>query len=244
MSRLDIPRIIGHRGAKATAPENTLAGIRQAHREGATWVEFDVKLTSDGAAILMHDETLERTTTGKGLVRETSLADIRRLDAGIHLGPQWKGEPVPTLQEALALMADLGMGFNLEVKPCPGREAETARVAIADLKKHWPKGAPPPIVSSFKPVSLAAVREVDPDMALGYLADELPANWQSEFARLGCRTAHLNHRKLKREQVTAVSAAGFPVLVWTVNELERGRELLGWGAAALITDRPVLFGGV
>src|SRR4051812_46107573 len=132
MIKFSVPKIIGHRGAKATAPENTLAGIRQAAREGATWVEFDVKLTADGYAILMHDETLERTTSGQGPVRRMALQDIRQLDAGMRFGPQWRGEKVPTLSEALQLLAELNMGFNLEVKPCPGREAETARAAVAD----------------------------------------------------------------------------------------------------------------
>src|SRR3954470_3019433 len=233
MARLSIPRIIGHRGAKATAPENTLAGIRQAHREGASWVEFDVKLTADGIAILMHGETLDRTTSGKGAVRAASLADIRRLDAGIRFGASWTGEKVPTLVEALQLLAELGMGFNLEVKPCPGREVETARAAIADLQAHWPPDATPPLISSFKPASLIAAREAAPQIALGLIADELPANWRLEMERLGCRTAHLDWRKLKPEHVQAVKAAGYPVLVWTVNELARGREILAWGAESL-----------
>src|SRR5215472_12885505 len=121
MTKVRVPRIIGHRGAKATAPENTLAGIRQARREGAAWVEFDVKLTADGHPILMHDDTLERTTDGQGPVAAARLADIRRLDAGSKFGPAWQGERVPLLSEALSVLAELDMGFNLEIKPCKGR---------------------------------------------------------------------------------------------------------------------------
>src|SRR3954470_20329365 len=179
MARLSIPRIIGHRGAKATAPENTLAGIRQAHREGASWVEFDVKLTADGVAILMHDEALDRTTSGKGAVRAASLADIRRLDAGIRFGASWTGEKVPTLVEALQLLAELGMGFNLEVKPCPGREVDTARAAVADVEACWPATRPAPLYSSFKAAALQAVRDAAPAAALAYLADKLQTGWRT-----------------------------------------------------------------
>src|SRR5215510_3908468 len=162
MTTLSVPRLIGHRGAKLTSPENTLGGIRQAKKEGANWVEFDVKLTADGQAVLIHDETVDRTTDGKGLVRQMTVAELRRFDAGVRFGPAWRGERIPTLVEALSLMAELDMGFNLEVKPCPGREAETARVALAELARHWPRERPVPVISSFKPAALAAAREAAP----------------------------------------------------------------------------------
>jgi glycerophosphoryl diester phosphodiesterase len=235
---LAVPPVIGHRGARSTAPENTLAGIRQAARDGATWVEFDVKLTADGYAILMHDDTLERTTTGQGPVRQMALHDIRQLDAGYRFAPEWRGEKVPTLSEALQLLAELGMGFNLEVKPCPGREAETARAAVADVEACWPTTRPAPLFSSFKPASLQAVREAAPGLALAYLADELAADWRTEVGRFGCRAVNLNWRRLTRAHVAEVKSAGYALLVWTVNEPPRACELLSWGADGIITDCP------
>jgi glycerophosphoryl diester phosphodiesterase len=245
MSQRRIPRIIGHRGAKASAPENTLAGIRQARREGASWVEFDVKLTQDGHAILMHDDTLERTTDGAGPVAAATLADIRRLDAGVRFGPAWQGERVPTLSEALAVMAELEMGFNLEIKPCPGRAAETARAAMAALAAHWPAERPAPIVSSFNRDALAAARAAAArGPTFGYLVDELPLAWADEVIRLGCASVHVGWRKLTRPQVAAVKDAGYALIVWTVNEPPRARELLGWGADAIISDCPAALAGV
>lgn len=232
------PRLIGHRGARMTAPENTLAGIRQGHQEGATWVEFDVKLTADNVPILMHDETVERTTDGSGAVAGMTLAAIKKLDAGIKFDARFKGERVPTLVDTLALMASLGMGFNLEVKPCPGRERETALVALETVRKHWPSGGATPIFSSFKAASLAAVRDAAPEMPRGYLAESLGPDWRREAEMLGCRFVHPGQRGLTQAQVAAVKAAGFPVLVWTVNDAARGRELLSWGADSLITDCP------
>jgi glycerophosphoryl diester phosphodiesterase len=232
------PRIIGHRGAKASAPENTLVSIRQAHHEGANWVEFDVKLTADGHAILIHDETLDRTTTGRGAVARATLAEIKALDAGRKFGAQFAGECVPTLAEALALMASLSMGFNLEIKPCKGRERETAETAVRVVRAHWPGHLQMPIFSSFQAESLRAARAASEDYPLGYLVESLPGDWAREAADLGCSFVHPGQRWLTRRQAEAVKAAGYPLLVWTVNDIARARELFDWGADALITDVP------
>jgi glycerophosphoryl diester phosphodiesterase len=233
-----VPRIIGHRGARASAPENTLASIRQAHREGAAWVEFDVKLTADGRAILMHDETLDRTTTGRGPVARATLAEIRALDAGVRFSAQFAGERVPTLEEALALLASLFMGFNLEIKPCKGRERETAETGVRVVREQWPRHLPVPIISSFQAESLRAARAAAEELPLGYLVERLPRDWAREAAGLGCRFVHPGQRWLTRRQAEAVKSAGYPLLVWTVNDVARARELLEWGADALITDAP------
>lgn len=235
---INIPRIIGHRGARANAPENTLVSISRAYEEGATWVEFDVKLTSDGVPILIHDATLERTTSGQGEVCNRSLDDIRRLDAGRWFGPAFAGERVPTLAETLDFMAARKMGFNLEVKPCPGRARETAEVAARMVQERWPADCPPPIFSSFSLDSLAAVRATAPNFALGYLVEKLPVDWRENAEALGCAAIHPNHRHLSREQVREIKAAGYALLAWTVNEVGRGRDLLSWGVDSLITDRP------
>jgi glycerophosphoryl diester phosphodiesterase len=236
--RLRIPRIIGHRGAKATAPENTLVSIRRAHEEGASWVEFDVKLTADGHPVLMHDETLDRTTNGRGPVRDHTLADIRRFDAGAWFGAAFRGERVPTLAEALDLMARLGMGFNLEVKPCPGRERATAEAALAVLASSWQGDRPLPIISSFKVESLRAARDLAPELPRGYLVERLPADWRATAEALGCRAIHPGTRGFDAAQARAIKSAGFALLVWTVNDSARARDLLAWGADAIITDAP------
>jgi glycerophosphoryl diester phosphodiesterase len=237
---LNPPRIVGHRGAKAASPENTLAAIRRAHEEGAAWIEFDAKLTKDGAVVLMHDETLDRTTSGRGPVAAATLAEIKALDAGAWFGPAFAGEKVPTLVEAMALMAELGMGFNIEIKPCPGREAETARVACAEVLARW--RGPIPIVSSFKRASLEAAKESAPSLPRGYLAEELGKTWRADVAALGCVAVHPGWKHLTRQQVRDIKDAGYKALVWTVNEPERARELVAWGVDSIITDRPTAIG--
>jgi glycerophosphoryl diester phosphodiesterase len=232
----DLPRIIGHRGAAAEAPENTLAAIRQADLSGARWVEVDVKLTRDGAPILFHDDGLERTSDGTGPMRERTLDELRGLDAGGWFDPRFAGEPVPTLEEALDLCLELGLGLNLEIKPCPGRERETAEVALATLARQWPATAARPLISSFSESSLRVAQQFAPDLPRGFLATALPREWERRAKNLGCTTVNLGWQRLTRAEVDAVRAAGFAVLVYTVNDAERARRLMSWGVRAVFTD--------
>lgn len=232
---LPFPPIIGHRGARNHAPENTLAGIREAHRQGARWVEVDVKLTRDGHPILMHDAGLDRTTDGRGAVRDLDLEEIRRLDAGAWFAPAFAGERVPTLEEALELCAELGLGLDLEVKPCPGRAAETARALIERARPLW--AGRPVLVSSFARESLDEARRRAPDWPTGFLFEGRPGDWREAARQLGVATLNVEgalDRRIIREYVDF----GLPVLTWTVNDVARTRELLALGVASVITDAP------
>jgi glycerophosphoryl diester phosphodiesterase len=229
--------VIGHRGAAANAPENTLASLRKAHELGARWVEFDVKLTGDGHPILAHDDRLERTTNGRGRFADKALAEIRALDAGSWFGPAFAGERVPTFEAALALCRELGLGINVEIKPCPGREIETARVAVETLLAHWPERRPVPLISSFAPACLALARAIAPELPRGYLAGGLPRRWQEQLATYGCSTLNLDHRRLGARQRAAVVAAGMPLLLYTVNDPLAARAQLSNGISAVFTDR-------
>src|ERR1700753_2582940 len=121
-----LPRVIGHRGAAEAGPENTLESFAEAKRQGAAWVEYDAKLTADNAVILLHDDTVDRTTNGTGPAAQKSLADVKRLDAGAWRGANWANARIPTLAETMSELDRLGLGSNIEIKPCPGRERETA----------------------------------------------------------------------------------------------------------------------
>ena len=123
------------------------------------------------------------------------------------------------------------------------REAETARVALADVARHWPRERPTPVISSFKPAALAAAREVAPQLPRGFLTETLLPDWLARMAELDCRTVHPCWRALTKAQVAAAKAAGYPLLVWTVNEPVRARELIAWGVDSLITDCPAVLGG-
>jgi glycerophosphoryl diester phosphodiesterase len=237
-SQLDLPPVIGHRGAAAAAPENTPAGMRMAHRLGARWVEFDVRLTADAQCIVLHDDTIDRTSDGRGVAARLTLAALRRYDAGAWFDKRFAGERIPSFDEIIVLLGELGLGANVEIKPAPGQEVETARAIVAVLQRSWPAHLPPPLLSSFSPVALEAARDAAPAIARGYLFGRVPANWRAEVERLGCATVHCDARRLEQATAQAVIGAGYPLLAYTVNRPERARELLGWGLSAVFTDCP------
>ncbi|MCF8479269.1 MAG: glycerophosphodiester phosphodiesterase [Rhodospirillum sp.] len=235
-------RVMGHRGAAASAPENTLAGARQAFGEGARWIEFDVKLTADGVPVIFHDDRLDRVTSGHGLLADRTLVELRELDAGGWFGPQFQGELIPTLEEMLTLLASLGMGANIEIKPCPGRAVETARRSLDVARVHWPDFAPPLVVSSFDLIALAEARDVAPEWPMALLADGADG-WTAETmvtkaGSLGCQGIHLDNALATKTCIAACGAAGFITAVWTVNSAVRADALWEWGVDAIISDRP------
>jgi glycerophosphoryl diester phosphodiesterase len=234
---LQLPRLIGHRGAAGTAPENTIASIRRARQLGAAWVEFDVKLTREGVPILMHDDRLERTTSGRGCVADHTLAAIRELDAGGWFAPAFGGESVPTLEVALAVCSELGLGINLEIKPCPGRDEETAHAVLDVLEANGTADLPPLLISSFVHPCLAVARERAPEVPRGYLCPRLPRDWAAELEQYGCVTLHTDHRRIRGAQLAELRAAGVPILLYTVNDPRRVRKLLELGVTAVFTDR-------
>jgi glycerophosphoryl diester phosphodiesterase len=230
--------VIGHRGAAGHAPENTLAGIREAARLGAKWVEFDVHLSADGAPMLMHDDTLDRTTDDTGPVDHRNMADLRTLDAGCWYHDRFTGEAIPKLEATIALLAELGLGANVEIKPSPGREAATGHAVGRVLRDAWPRTLPPPLVSSFAEQSLAASREAAPQIARGLLICSLGENWATSMRALGCATLHCGHRHLNRERAAQVRRAGYPLIAYTPNDRRRAQTLFDWGVVSVITDYP------
>ena len=231
------PRIVAHRGGGALAPENTLAGIRKAAAMGFGGVEFDVMLSADKVPLLIHDETLDRTTSGQGSVAATPYARLASLDAGAWFGPEYRGERVPTFEQAGELCAQLGLWANVEIKPAPGLERETA-IAVAKLAlKLWGGASPAPLLSSFEPVSLEAARAAAPDFDRGYLTDRLGPGWDEAARALGCVSVHCDCKYLTRAQADEVRGAGFWLLCYTVNEPAIARRLFSWGIDAVFTDR-------
>ncbi len=238
MSGFRLPKIIGHRGAAAYAPENTLEGIREAARRGARWVEVDAKLTGDGVVILMHDDTLDRTTNGRGAVAGATFRDIGLLDAGAWFGEAWSDARVPRLADALALLLELDMQANIEIKPCVGREIETAAAVAQVIDRCWPSDRAWLLLSSFRRDSLEAARTAAPEIARGLLIWEFTADWGPAAAALDCVSIHCADRHLTRQWAAEIRQAGYALAVYTVNDPARASELMAWGVQCLITDRP------
>ncbi|MBV9859376.1 MAG: glycerophosphoryl diester phosphodiesterase [Alphaproteobacteria bacterium] len=233
-----LPAVIGHRGAAAYGPENTLASFRQAAALGCGWVEFDVRLTADGALVVFHDSRLDRTTDGCGRISALPLAAIRRCDAGSRFGREFGGQRVPTLSEALHLLSELQIGANIELKADRGLEHATGVAAAAELGARPPGEGPPILLSSFLPRALAAARDRAPALPRGILFKAVPRRWREIAARLGCATIHAEHRRLRRALAGEIRQAGFPLLAYTVNDPARARTLFGWGVTSVFSDAP------
>jgi len=235
---LKIPKIIGHRGARGYAPENTFESVRTAAEMGVEWVELDVKLTKDDIPIIFHDDTLDRTTNGSGPVAEANWADIQNLEAGSWFADSFGGAPVPSLEDMLELIIDLNLGFNLEIKPCPGRDTDTAEAALDYVSRVW-DDHDRLLISSFSPVSLETAQNMAPEWSRGFLLEEeWPENWQELADYLAVSTMNINGNTCTREQVEDVIDLGKPVLAYTINDPQRARTLQSWGVDAFFTDVP------
>ncbi len=234
-----LPKIIGHRGAKAHAPENTLVSFAMAQQAGARWVETDVKESADGVLLLMHDDEIDRTSNGQGKVSTLSWEQLLSCDAGAWFSPKFKGEKIPSLDEAVTLFKKIGLGVNLEIKPCPGKTHSTSTLIAHFIKDKWPKDVPAPLVSSFDQQALEVVREILPKCNIGLLFENfLPTNWLETARTLDAYSVHVDNDFVTREIIEEIKNAGYFVLVYTVNCQKRAEELFSWGVSSIFTDDP------
>ncbi len=234
---LDIPFIIGHRGASGEAPEDTVAAVMRAHDLGCRWVEIDVQLSADGVPMVIHDHTLARTTNGCGPVRAMTAHDLTALDAGSWFAPAFSDQRVPTLATMLQTCRDLDLGLNIELKPSPGADEETARAVAAAVKARVPSL----LVSSFSHLALAAFHGTAPDIALGALFKAPPNEDQLQALGLPLYSVHVGAQTLRHADVVRLLAAGYRVLSYTVNDPEQAQRLKDWGVTAIFTDFPGRF---
>ena len=231
-----LPRVFAHRCGGALAPENTLAGLRVAQALGFGAVEFDVMLSADGSPWLIHDEALERTTNGVGRVCDASDAVLQRLDAGSYQHRAFAGEPLPTFAAAAVLCRELGLRANVEIKPAAGFEAVTGEVVARQLVELW-HGAPLPLVSSFSEVALQAARRVSPQLPIGQLWVRPPDDWRQRLAALDGYSLHCSAVEVDDTLLAEASAAGVPVLCWTVNSRAQADDLWARGVTSVFSDR-------
>lgn len=235
--------VLAHRCGGALAPENTLAGLDAAAALGCGGVEFDVMLSGSGSPVLIHDETLDRTTDGWGCVAETSDERLRKLDAGRWFAERFGGERIPTLKEAAGRCIALGLSVNLEIKPSHGADDVTGRVAASAASALWANASAPPLLSSFSVDALSAAAKAAPGLQRGVLVERIPADWLERCRSVGAIALHADARYLSREAVARVRGSGLRVAAYTVNDPDRARDLFAWGLDCVITDRPDLVRG-
>lgn len=230
------PTLFAHRGGGRHAPENTLAAMRVGRSHGFSAVEFDVKLSRDSVAILMHDDTLDRTANGAGAVASIDIARLETLHANRGLELTFPDEPIPRFSAVAKYLHGLGLIANIEIKPCPGREVETGRLVAELTAELWRDRFVKPLVSSFSPAALIAANSAAPDLPIGVLCEKPADEHWRLAAELGAVSLHCDQQHADADLVRATHAKGLRLLAWTVNDAERAGELMRLGVDGLFTD--------
>jgi glycerophosphoryl diester phosphodiesterase len=225
--------IFGHRGAKAYAPMNTIPAFELAVAQGADGVELDVWLSKDGYPVIIHDDTVDGTTDGHGSIQEKTLAEIKALDAGSYFDPKFAGTRVPTLDEVFEAVGQQ-LIINVEIKSNETRREGIEQVVADCIVKHNMQRRV--IVSSFDARVLKTLREIDPDMPIGYLYAPNYRFFPEVMEALDHEAKHPYHDMLTPEYVSSLH--GYRINTWTVNEPERVKALIELGIDAIITDKP------
>ncbi len=243
MTGLSRPLVLGHRGASAHAPENTLAAFRLAYEQGADGIELDAKLTADGTVVVMHDATVTRTTGAAGRVCDLTLAQLKTLDAGHLFGAQFHGERVPTLAEVFELAAGFERRFVMDVEltnyntPGDGLAAKAAAL----VRRYGLESSV--IFTSFFPHNILWTRRHFPEVSSGLLAwagrtGALSRGWVGR--QVAPKLVLPYFSDISAEYIAAQQRRGRKVITWTVNGADEIRRLSEWGVDGIITDDPQL----
>ncbi len=233
-----LPPVIGHRGAAAVAPENTLAGIRIAAKGGARWVEVDVRLSADGVPVLSHDETLQRMAGYNRAVSALTADELGRIAVPGPFRGAWPGETVPTLAAALALGREFRVGVNVEIKA--GRAGNRALVekTLETIAQARSGGGPTVMVSSFRHAVLVEARRLAPELPVGMLMGAPRPGWRDRARALGAAALVCSARSTAPRDIKALTATGLPVACYTVNDPVQANDLFTQGVASVFSDDP------
>jgi glycerophosphoryl diester phosphodiesterase len=227
-----------HRGAREVAPENTLAAFHVAQEIGASGVELDVMLTSDGEVVVIHDDTLDRTTDGSGRVRDMTLSKLKTLDAGSWFDPRFAGQRIPTLQEVLELIGGrMILDIELKSRSLTDDRLEVKVVELVERNDLVDSA----ILSSFNPLAIWRVKRLNPRLATGLLyMEDTPLPLRRAWLRPLVRPdgLHPRHTMVRPAYVCWAKERGYSIIAWTVNDLHEMRRLIGLGVDGVITDRP------
>lgn len=231
-------QIIGHRGIAGLAPENTLPAFERAKALGLNWVEFDTLRCKSGEWIVMHDETLERTTNGQGFVLDTSYEYLKTLDAGAWFSPHFKDTRIPLLSETLQYLYSLKIHPNIEIKQNSSNKSEDCKSFIDLLKKSWLFKESLPLVSSFDLEMLILLKAAWPELPIGCLVEDCTEDTLSIVLKYGFNSIHCNHECLDFSLIHTLGLAekSIPLLTYTVNNKARIQTLLEAGVTAVFSD--------
>ena len=230
-----------HRGASALAPENTIAAFRMAAEQGAKWVELDVALSMDGKLIVIHDDSVERTSSGAGSLGALTAEQIAAFDAGSWFDPRFAGERIPTLAQTIAALGELGLSANVEIKQHKHHRSldQLVEAVQADIAGRDPNVSI--MISSFDPQALAAMHKLEPELEMAMLWGAPPADWSEQLAAIPATTIHMHYKSLSIGLLEETTKRGIKVRAWTCNDPLQLVSFWDAGLAGVITDNPKLF---
>jgi glycerophosphoryl diester phosphodiesterase len=228
------PWVIAHRGASGHAPENTLAAFERAVELGASFIETDLHLTRDARFVAIHDRTLERTTNGRGSVRDFTLAQLRDLEAGLWYDRKYMGERIPTIEEILAFARKHDVVFYLELKY---EAAWGMHHALVGALRN-PDDAARTVVISFDPSTLASLRKLDATVMTGLLFEQHSVDVVKMAVDVGARQLCPQSMLATPQLLAEAHRSDLHVATWTVNDTEEMRAVIATGVDGIMTDFP------
>jgi glycerophosphoryl diester phosphodiesterase len=232
-----------HRGASAIAPENTIAAFRAAAEAGARWVELDVALSADDKLVVIHDDSVDRTSSGKGSLGALTQGEIAGFDAGSWFDPRFAGERIPTLAETIAALGELGLSANVEIKQHKHHKSldQLVHAVKADISKR--AAGTDIMISSFDPEALKAMHVLEPDLEMAMLWGRPPEDWAEQLAAIPANTIHMHFKALSIGMLEETTRRGLKVRAWTCNDPVQLVSFWGAGLTGVITDDPKVFLG-
>ncbi|WP_419891887.1 glycerophosphodiester phosphodiesterase [Paenibacillus xylanexedens] len=228
---------VAHRGFSSIAPENTMAAFLMAmERPEVQWMELDVQLSRDGVPVIIHDFTVDRTTNGKGLVREIDWADLQRLDAGAWKNKSYKGERIPALSELL----DRSCGrvrLNIELKTQGNMYPGLPATVIHEVRKRHMQNDV--VITSFEPAALIEVKKLAPEIRTGLIIDARPGDLLTALRQMNCTFLSIGYTNVDKSLMNEMRSAGIRVMAWTVDDKTIMKKLAAVDPELMLcTNRP------
>lgn len=228
--------VYAHRGSRGTHPENTMAAFVEAERVGADGIEFDVHLTKDGELVIIHDETLNRTTTLTGFVKDYTAAELRKADAGLKFSPAFSGEGIPFLSDVFEWASENKLIMNVELKNDKLHYPAIEQKVISLIRHYHLESRV--VLSSFNHSSIAEVKRIAPDIERALLFEGLPVDIVKILTEKKEAGFHPDAPSLTKELNKQAQELGYVVRPWVANSKEWILRLAEFGVDVIMTDFP------
>ena len=229
--------LIGHRGVAGLRPENTYCSFSLAAELGLNWIEFDVQLTKDNHWVVMHDDTLERTSNGHGKIGNYTLQQLETLQAGLWFEPPYQNQPIPTLVKTIELAEKLGLHCNIEIKGADQDPEKHAKLMFDFAQEYLGPLQSKHLISSFNLPCIVALRKHAPKIPIGYLIDRFTPDTMAITLDNNFDSINCDADNIIAEDVLTATNNNIPLCLFTINDKNLAKFWFERGIAAVFTDR-------